>query len=68
MPSDQAVESVLTGKHPRDLVELAASAVLVPRKSTSMVILTWSQMTRWTQAELCIHCSLRGACHYRVLG
>ena len=47
-------------------VDLTASGVLVPRKSTSMVIGIGPKMTRWTQAEVCARCSLRESCHYKV--
>lgn len=47
-------------------VRLTASGVLVPRKSTSMVIGIGSKMTRWTQAEVCARCSLRETCHYKL--
>jgi hypothetical protein len=47
-------------------VSLTASAVLVPRKSASMVIGIGPKMTRWTQAEVCARCSLRETCHYKV--
>lgn len=47
-------------------VRLTASGVLVPRKSTSMVIGIGPKMTRWTQAEVCARCSLRETCHYKV--
>ena len=40
-------------------VRLTASGMLVPRKSTSMVMGIGPQMTRWTQAEVCARCSLR---------
>jgi hypothetical protein len=48
-------------------VRLTASGVLVPRKSTSMVVGVGPQMTKWTQAEVCTRCSLRQTCHYRVV-
>jgi hypothetical protein len=48
-------------------VSLTASGVLVPRKSTSMVIGIGPKMTRWTQAEVCARCSLRESCHYKVI-
>jgi hypothetical protein len=48
-------------------VRLTASGVLVPRKSTSMVIGIGPKMTRWTQAEVCARCSLRESCHYKVI-
>ena len=47
-------------------VSLTASGVMVPRKSTSMVIGIGPRMTRWTQAEVCARCSLRRTCHYKV--
>lgn len=47
-------------------VRLTASGVLVPRKSTSMVIGIGPKMTRWKQAEVCARCSLRETCHYKV--
>jgi hypothetical protein len=47
-------------------VSLSSSGVLIPRKSTSMVIGIGPKMTRWTQAEVCRRCSLRESCPYRV--
>jgi hypothetical protein len=47
-------------------VRLTASGVLVPRKSTSIIMGIGPQMTRWTQAEVCARCSLRETCHYKV--
>jgi hypothetical protein len=47
-------------------VRLTASGMLVPRKSTSMVMGIGPQMTRWTQAEVCARCSLRETCLYKV--
>jgi hypothetical protein len=47
-------------------VSLTAAGVLVPRKSTSMVIGIGPHMTRWTQAEVCARCSLRETCLYKV--
>jgi hypothetical protein len=47
-------------------VSLTSSGMMVPRKSTSMVIGIGPQMTRWTQAEVCARCSLRRTCHYKV--
>lgn len=48
-------------------VRLTTSAVLVPRKSTSMVIGIGPRMPRWTQTEVCARCSLGETCHYRVI-
>jgi len=47
-------------------VSLTSSGIMVPRKSTSMVIGIGPKMTRWTQAEVCARCSLRETCHYKV--
>ncbi len=47
-------------------VRLTASGVLVPRKSTSMVIGIGPRMTKWTQAEVCARCSLKKTCHYKA--
>ncbi|HEU65411.1 MAG TPA: hypothetical protein ENN57_01935 [Chloroflexi bacterium] len=49
-------------------VRLTPSGVLVPRKSTSMVIGIGPKMTRWTQAEVCARCSLGETCPYRISG
>jgi len=48
-------------------VSLSSSGVLIPRKSTSMVIGIGLRMTRWTQAEVCGRCSLRQSCPYKVI-
>jgi hypothetical protein len=47
-------------------VSLSSSGVLIPRKSTSMVIGIGPKMTRWTQAEVCARCSLRKSCPYKI--
>ena len=47
-------------------VSLTQSGMLVPRKSTSMVIGVGPKMTRWTQAQVCARCSLRKTCPYKV--
>jgi hypothetical protein len=47
-------------------VSLTSSGIMVPRKSTSMVIGIGPQMTRWTQAEVCARCHLSKACSYRI--
>jgi hypothetical protein len=47
-------------------VSLTSSGIMVPRKSTSMVMGIGPHMTRWTQAEVCARCSLRETCHYKV--
>jgi hypothetical protein len=48
-------------------VSLSSSGVLVPRKSTTMVIGIGPKMTRWTQAEVCARCSLRQSCPYKIV-
>lgn len=47
-------------------VSLASTAIMIPRKSVSMVIGIGPQMTTWTQAEVCARCSLSKTCPYRV--
>jgi hypothetical protein len=47
-------------------VSLTAIGVMVPRKSTSMVIGIGRQMKTWTQAEACAHCNLQKTCRYRI--
>jgi hypothetical protein len=48
-------------------VSLTSSGIMVPRKSTSMVIALGPQMRTWTQAEICACCNLRETCPYCVL-
>jgi hypothetical protein len=47
-------------------VSLTAIGVMVPRKSTSMVIGIGRQMKTWTRAEACAHCNLQKTCRYRI--
>jgi hypothetical protein len=47
-------------------VSLTSSGIMVPRKSTSMVIGIGPQMKTWTRAEVCARCSLRKTCPYRI--
>jgi hypothetical protein len=47
-------------------VSLTSSGVMVPRKSTSMVIGMGPHMRTWTQAEVCANCNLRETCLYRI--
>jgi len=42
------------------------SGMMVPRKSTSVVVGIGPQITRWTQAEVRARCTLEETCHYRV--
>jgi len=48
-------------------VSLTSSGIMVPRKSTSMIIAIGQQMKTWTQAEICARCNLRETCPYTVL-
>ncbi len=48
-------------------VSLTSSGVMVPRKSTSMIIATGPKMETWTQADVCARCNLRDTCPYTVL-
>jgi len=47
-------------------VSLTSAGVMVPRKSTSMVIGIGPKMKTWTRTEVCAHCSLRKTCPYRI--
>ena len=47
-------------------VSLASTAIMIPRKSVSMVIGIGPQMITWTQAEVCARCSLSKTCPYRI--
>jgi hypothetical protein len=47
-------------------VTLTDSGIMVPRKSTSLVIGIGSQMATWTQRDVCERCSLSETCHYRI--
>jgi hypothetical protein len=45
-------------------VSLTSSGVMVPRKSTSMIIAIGPEMKTWTPAEVCARCNLRETCPY----
>lgn len=47
-------------------VRLTSSGIMVPRKSTSMIIGIGAQMPTWTRAEVCARCHLSKACSYRI--
>ena len=47
-------------------VRLTSAGLMVPRKSTSMVIGIGPQMTTWTKAEACARCNLSKTCRYRT--
>jgi hypothetical protein len=48
-------------------VSLAASALMVPRKSVSMVIALGEQVSVRKRGEACALCNLSKTCHYRIL-
>lgn len=48
-------------------VRLAASGLMVPRKSVSMVIALGEHMTIRKQGEACTHCNLSKTCHYKLV-
>jgi len=48
-------------------VSLTASGVMVPRKSTSLVVALGPEMATWSQAEVCARCNLSESCPYTVL-
>lgn len=48
-------------------VSLTSSGIMVPRKTTSIIIATGPKMKTWSQAEVCAHCNLRETCPYTVL-
>jgi len=47
-------------------VSLASTAIMIPRKSVSMVIGIGTQMATWTRAEVCSRCTLSKTCPYRI--
>jgi hypothetical protein len=63
--SEQGQLLELTGAHEIG-VSLTSLGIMVPRKSTSMVIGMGTQMKTWTQAEVCARCSLSQTCPYRI--
>lgn len=48
-------------------VSLTSSGIMVPRKSTSMIIAVGPRMKTWTQEEVCTRCNLRETCPHTVL-
>jgi hypothetical protein len=47
-------------------VHLTSSAMMVPRKSVSMIIGIGPDMPTWTQAEVCNRCRINKACPYKA--
>jgi hypothetical protein len=48
-------------------VSLTSAGVMVPRKSTSLIVALGPKMATWSQAEVCARCNLRETCPYCVL-
>ncbi|MCK4274839.1 MAG: hypothetical protein KAW90_08080, partial [Dehalococcoidales bacterium] len=48
-------------------VNLTSSGIMVPRKSTSLILALGPKMETWTQADVCARCNLRDTCPYTVL-
>ena len=47
-------------------VRLTPSGIMVPRKSTSMVMGIGPQMKTWTRVEICVRCNLSKTCPYKI--
>jgi len=47
-------------------VHLTSSAMMIPRKSASMVIGIGPDMPTWTQAQVCSRCNMNKTCLYKV--
>jgi len=47
-------------------VHLSESAMMIPRKSISMIVGIGPQMPTWTKAQVCAECTLRKTCRYKV--
>ncbi len=47
-------------------VSLTTSGIMVPRKSTSMILGVGEKMQRWEQAQVCANCNLNQTCPYRI--
>jgi cobalamin-dependent methionine synthase I len=48
-------------------VSLTASGIMVPRKSTSLIMAIGPNMRTWTQEEVCARCNLRDTCLYKTI-
>ena len=48
-------------------VSLTSSGIMVPRKSTSLVISIGGEMATWSQADICRNCNLVATCPYSVV-
>jgi hypothetical protein len=60
--------NILNLAHANEIgVSLTSSGIMVPRKSTSVVIAIGNNMDTWTQEEVCARCNLRETCLYTVL-
>ena len=60
--------NLLTLTHAEEIgINLTSSGIMVPRKSTSLVISIGGQMETWSQADICRRCNLVATCAYSVL-
>ena len=48
-------------------VSLTQSGIMIPRKSTSVILAVGGQMQTWSQADICRRCNLSEDCPYTVL-
>jgi hypothetical protein len=48
-------------------VSLTKSGIMIPRKSTSVIVAVGGQMQTWSQADICRRCNLSDDCPYTVL-
>ena len=48
-------------------VSLTKSGIMIPRKSTSVIVAIGGQMQSWSQADICRRCNLVQGCPYPVL-
>lgn len=60
--------NLLTLAHAEEVgVKLTSSGIMVPRKSTSLVISIGGRMETWSQTDICRRCNLVDTCPYSVL-
>lgn len=48
-------------------VSLTRTGIMIPRKSTSVIVAIGGQMQTWSQADICRRCNLSDDCPYTVL-
>lgn len=60
--------NLLALAHAKEIgVSLTSSGIMVPRKSTSLIISIGGKMETWSQADICRKCNLVATCPYSVL-